>query len=114
MLFRSHDLKSYLETGRPVIITVQAWASTPAELAGDSGHYVIAIDYDDTSVYFEDPALDDSRGYIPWSELEQRWHDRDMLGRPYKRLGLAVWKDCEPVTESIIESIAMILFEDKK
>ena len=67
-----------------------------------------------SSVYFEDPALDDSRGYIPWSELEQRWHDRDMLGRPYKRLGLAVWKDCEPVTESIIESIAMILFEDKK
>lgn len=110
----NHELKAYLEDGRPVIITVQAWASTPAELAGDSGHYVIAIDYDDVNVYFEDPALDDSRGYIPWAELEQRWHDKDMLGRPYNRLGLAIWKDEQPVTESVIESIAMILFEDKK
>jgi predicted double-glycine peptidase len=109
----NQELKHYLEEGRPVVIAVQAWASTPAELAGDSGHYVIAIDYDDTNVYFEDPALDDARGYIPWQDFEDRWHDKDKTGRPYSRLGLAIWKDERPVTEAFVEAISMILFEDK-
>ena len=109
----NQELKYYLEEGHPVIIAVQAWASTPAELAGDSGHYVIAIDYDSKNVYFEDPALDDARGYIPWQDFEDRWHDKDKTGRPYRRFGLAIWKNERPVTESFVEAISMILFEDK-
>ena len=104
----NYELKAHLDMGRPVIITVQAWASTPSELAGDSGHYVIAIDYDEDNVYFEDPALDDCRGFIPWVELDSRWHDKDKNGKPFKRFGLVMWKDTKPVTESIIANAVFI------
>jgi len=106
------ELASYLRSGRPVIITVQAWATTQAELEGDSGHYVIAIDYDEENVYFEDPALDDCRGYIPWDELDSRWHDRDKTGKTYNRFGLVMWKDCKPVYESVISNVTFICVED--
>lgn len=105
----NQELKFYLENGRPVIIAIQAWASTPRELAGDSGHYVIAIDYDEDNAYFEDPALDNSRGYIPWEDMEARWYDIDKSGVPYKRFGLAIWKDSLPVLPEIVEPISMIL-----
>lgn len=107
----NQELIHYLNTGRPVIITVQAWATTPAELAGDSGHYVIAIDYDDDNVYFEDPALNGCRGYIPWDELDSRWHDKDKTGKPYNRFGLVVWKDTKPVTESVVSAVVFINFK---
>ena len=106
------ELISYLDSGRPVIITVQAWASTQAELEGDSGHYVIAIDYDSNNVYFEDPALDDCRGYIPWAELESRWHDKDKTGKKYDRFGLVIWKNTKPVYESVIQNVALIRIDD--
>jgi hypothetical protein len=105
------ELRRHLNIGRPVIVTVQAWA-TPTELKGDSGHYVIAIDYDKENVYFEDPALDDCRGYIPWKELDSRWYDKNKAGKPFKRFGLVVWKDTKPVTESIITNSVFIHFED--
>ena len=41
------------------------------------------------------------------------WHDKDKTGRPYRRFGLAIWKNERPVTESFVEAISMILFEDK-
>jgi predicted double-glycine peptidase len=106
------DLTRYLDSGRPVIITVQAWASTQAELEGDSGHYVIAIDYDENNVYFEDPALDDCRGYIPWVELNERWHDKDKTGKTYNRFGLVVWKNSKPVYKSVISNVALICVKD--
>ena len=105
------ELRRHLNIGRPVIVTVQAWA-TPAESKGDSGHYVIAIDYDKENVYFEDPALDDCRGYIPWKELDSRWYDKNKAGKPFKRFGLVVWKDTKPVSESIIPNSVFIHFED--
>lgn len=105
------ELRRHLNIGRPVIVTIQAWA-TPAELKGDSGHYVIAIDYDKENVYFEDPALDDCRGYIPWKELDSRWYDKNKAGRLFRRFGLVVWKDTKPVTEAVITNSAFIHFED--
>lgn len=106
------ELCKNLDLGRPVIITVQAWASTPAELAGDSGHYVIAIDYDDNNVYFEDPALDGCRGYIPWNELDKRWHDKDKTGKSYNRFGLVIWKNTKPVTKAVLDAVVFINSKD--
>jgi len=106
------ELKRCLNVGRPVIITVQAWASTPEELAGDSGHYVIAIDYDDKKVYFEDPALNGCRGFIPWSELHSRWHDKDKNGKCFNRFGLVMWKDSKPVKEAIVAGSVFINYAD--
>lgn len=109
----NQELKSYLEEGKPIIIVVQAWATTPAELNGDGGHYVIAIDYDEDNVYFEDPALDDARGYIPWGDLDTRWHDTDKAGKLFSRFGLVIWKDESPVMESVTEAVSLILHKDK-
>ena len=41
-----------------------------------NGHYMVVIGIDNQNVYFEDPAILGSRGYITDQEFLDRWHDQ--------------------------------------
>ncbi len=93
-------LKSYLREGLPVIMMLQAYGEdkktglpfkTYKEVLTE-GHWVVAIGFDDTGIYFEDPSLEAIRGYIPYNELVERWHDTDYDGKNVQHYGLVVWK----------------------
>jgi predicted double-glycine peptidase len=76
------DLQKSVEDGCPVIIDCQAWRdgddlSRPWKEVWDSGHYMVVIGMDDRNIYFEDPSLLGSRGFISRQEFEDRWHDVD-------------------------------------
>ena len=90
-------LKRFLDTGKPVMLMLQAWdaeGSTDGEYANewDEGHWVVAIGYDRAGVYFEDPSLAVARGFIPYDELIERWHDTGPHGVHVQRFGMAIWK----------------------
>lgn len=66
--------------GVPVIVDCQAWrspASGNASWAEDwvDGHWMVIIGLDDENVYFEDPYILGSRGFMSRQEFEERWHN---------------------------------------
>ena len=73
------DIKKFLDDETPVIIDIQAWQDEDNKVAWKDdwidGHYVVATGYDDDNIYFEDPSILGSIGYIPQIELSDRWHD---------------------------------------
>lgn len=73
------DLKSVLDKKQPVICLIQAWPERKVNFEKDweDGHYVVAIGYDATRIYFMDPSTLGHYTYIPTAEFEQRWHDTD-------------------------------------
>lgn len=77
----------------PVIVAGQAWRETEE---GDwskewlCGHYMVVIGLDDKKVYFEDPSLLGSRGFISRQEFLRRWHDMDGAGRRYEQLAIII------------------------
>ncbi len=75
------DLQQNINQGTPVIIDAQAWKNieTNSQNWTDDqvdGHYMVVIGIDNQNVYFEDPAILGSRGYIPTQEFLDRWHDQ--------------------------------------
>ena len=69
--------KTILE-GKPSIICIQAWDYLDDyKDEWDSGHYVVANGFDEDNIYFMDPSLLGTYGYIPKDELDGRWHDMD-------------------------------------
>lgn len=87
------DLESYVKSGVPVIVACQAWRDEDsAEWSKEwqCGHYMVVIGIDPEKVYFEDPSLLGSRGYIGREEFLKRWHDVDGGGRRYERLGIVI------------------------
>ena len=76
-------LRRTLDLRRPVILMIQAWGE---------GHWVVAIGHDRARIYFEDPILHASRGYLTWRELESRWHDVGFDGRRVRRYGVSLWR----------------------
>jgi predicted double-glycine peptidase len=80
------DIKASLERKQPVMVMCQAWRDedgpqTPWKDDWEDGHYMVVIGLDDSNVYFEDPSLLGSRGFISRAEFEDRWHDYDKGGR---------------------------------
>lgn len=76
------DLEESLENGIPVIVAGQAWRDgedleKPWSEVWESGHYMVVIGMDEENVYFEDPSLLGSRGFMPLEEFSDRWHDYD-------------------------------------
>lgn len=97
------DIREYLDRNIPVILAMQAWRGE--DRANDSidysksysdGHYIVAIGYSDKHMIFDDPSILSNRAYLPFDELEQRWHDEDYHGNKFEHLGLAVYGK-EPV-----------------
>ncbi|MGB7969951.1 MAG: C39 family peptidase [Methanobacterium sp.] len=74
------DLQMYVIQGIPVIVDAQAWKNNATNNQNwtddqNNSHYMIVIGIDTSNVYFEDPAILGSRGYIPNQEFLDRWHD---------------------------------------
>jgi predicted double-glycine peptidase len=90
---KMEEVKKYLDQNIPVVLVLQAWAS---HLVVDwanhwkSGHYVVAIGYDEEKVYFEDPASS-HRTFLTFEKLEERWHDVDTAGNKYDHWGMAIF-----------------------
>lgn len=74
------DLEEYLFRGIPVICSIQAYCPPKDYAKNDSGHFVVAIGYDDDNFYFMDPSIPAwhlRRGFIPRAMLDARWHDNE-------------------------------------
>jgi predicted double-glycine peptidase len=72
------DLASALKTGMTVIVDLQAWRESedkPWAETWEDGHYMVLLGMDGQNLYFEDPSLLGSRGFIPRPEFLDRWHD---------------------------------------
>src|SRR3990167_11125340 len=85
------ELIAMLDKGKPVICDIQAWGEPKEYKTKNSGHYVVAIGYDDKHIYFEDPSMKVTRGKLTYDDFIRRWHDKDINGKPFKRLGIVVW-----------------------
>ena len=72
------DLEAALASGTTVIVDLQAWRG-PTDLpwaeTWDDGHYMVLLGMDTRNLYFEDPSLLGSRGFISRGEFVERWHD---------------------------------------
>ncbi len=87
------QLKNHLKKGVPVICAMQAWGSPKQYREDESGHYVVAIGFDNKNVYFMDPAMHSgNRGFLPDEVFLRRWHDIDKHGKHFQQLGIAIWK----------------------
>ena len=90
------ELCAEIEIGRPVILAIQAHGNPKQYHKNLSGHYVVAIGYDNKNIYLEDPMLNCSRGYISKSELKKRWHDMDYREISHNHMGIIVWHTKKP------------------
>jgi predicted double-glycine peptidase len=81
---------------------LQAWASSPAENFGtdeDDGHYVVAIGFDDDHIYFEDPSIEKTRGFMRKDQFDLRWHDQEDSGEKTSHWGLVLGRPEEEAEE---------------
>lgn len=90
------DLIKLISKNIPVICAVQAHGDQKYYGENWSGHYVVAIGYNDKEIFFQDPFLEGYRAKLSYAEFVARWHDQDGNSKPYKRLGIAVWKKTKP------------------
>jgi len=74
------DLRANVQNKIPTIVAIQAWLDEypPHQdwsKIWEDGHWVIVIGLDDKNVYFEDPSLLGTRGWLTHAEFLARWHD---------------------------------------
>jgi len=87
------DLEKSIRNRVPVIVSGQAWREgddlkKPWSEVWESGHYMVIIGLDEKNVYFEDPSLLGSKGFMPRDEFQERWHDVDE--KKYLQLGIFI------------------------
>lgn len=84
------ELKKNIDKKIPTILSLKAWPEKKVDWTQDSveGHYAVAIGYDRSRIYFEDP-YKSVRTYLSFKELEIRWHSMD-AGKRYVKWGMAV------------------------
>lgn len=89
------QLQECISKGQPVICAIQAWSDKPTNYDKDweDGHYVIAVGYDKTHIYFMDPSTLGNYTYIPTPEFLQRWHDIDQRGIKLDHFGIVMTKN---------------------
>lgn len=87
------QLQGYLDSGKPVIVTIQAWGDKKYYDKLESGHYAVAIGYDDEKIYFEDPSVHRrKRGELMKDEFLDRWKDKKRDGEILNQYGIVIWK----------------------
>jgi len=93
------DLEAALARGTSVIVDLQAWRQKqdlPWSETWDDGHYMVLLGMDERNLYFEDPSLLGSLGYVPRREFLERWHDYegdpplDAKDRTYLRMAIFI------------------------
>jgi predicted double-glycine peptidase len=95
-----NQLKRELRSRKPVMLMIQAWGKQKGgggwrkDYKGiwSEGHWVVAIGFDREGIFFEDPSLQAVRGFLSYSELEERWHDVGRENEHIEHYGLALWK----------------------
>ena len=97
------DLESALQESTTVIVDLQAWREKQDlswNETWDDGHYMVLLGINEKNLYFEDPSLLGTRGFIPRREFLDRWYDYE--GSP-------------PLTEKSRKYIRTAIFiEDQK
>ena len=105
MINNTDALLGYIDRGIPVICSIQAWGDEKADYYAkdDNGHYVVAIGYDETHLYFMDSVANHEKspanpryGYLTRTEFLKRWHgDEGFKNKPevYKRNGMVIHPD---------------------
>lgn len=91
------DLLNYLNNKIPVIVWAQAWATGKGEKKDldysnyyKSGHYMVAIGYNNQGLYFQDPWLT-HRGFLTFQEMTERWHGLDKNKKKQHNIGIAIY-----------------------
>lgn len=86
------ELREFLDLGVPVICDIQAWGNHKEFKDDKHGHYVVAVGYSPTHIFFMDPVIKGSHGFLSNAEFLSRWHDIELGGAKTTRLGIAIWK----------------------
>jgi predicted double-glycine peptidase len=74
------ELQQALRAGSPVLVDFQAWPERrPGSFRNDweDGHYAVVVAIEGDTIVLEDPSLLGSRGVLPLTEFQERWHDTD-------------------------------------
>lgn len=96
-------LKKFIDDGKPVIVALQAWGDEDDYEELESGHYVVAIGYDDHHILFEDPIMKNSRGHLTHDEFCRRWIDVDTEdSKELYHFGIVIWKNSLPNKEKAL------------
>lgn len=84
-------VKKAIDKKHPVLIALQAYKSSELSYAKcwDDGHYVVAVGYNDTRIYFEDPSAF-RRTWLSYEELKERWHDMNVDGSKLHNWGCII------------------------
>lgn len=107
------DLEAGLSGGATVIVNLQAWRESnvlPWTETWEDGHYMVLLAADEHNLYFEDPSLLGSRGFIPIPEFLDRWHDYegqaplDASDRKYIRMAIFIRGD-EPAPPPVLVKV---------
>lgn len=133
------DLMDLLDEEISTIVDIQAYASDPKDYDDPSinhnGHYIAAIGYSSSApqlagqprkrirlapstvgeakeelyFYFMDPSILCRYGYLPWTELDRRWHDDEgtrKKPRPTWHMGIVIRPNGhKPIHNSVAELI---------
>ncbi len=100
--FTVEELKWCIEQGRPVICEIQAWGKPENYHKLKDGHYVIAIGFDADHIFFEEPSILASRGYLTWDEFDDRWEELETNGDHFRRSAIVIWREGRPVSERVL------------
>ncbi|MFA6317553.1 MAG: C39 family peptidase [Elusimicrobiota bacterium] len=77
------DLRSALESGKTVILAMQAWREEASRSWADeweSGHYVVLNGMDQDYVYLMDPSTEERYAFVPIAEfLERRYYQAGIV-----------------------------------
>jgi predicted double-glycine peptidase len=73
------EVEQFTAEGAPMIALVQAWRSEKGDPDSaaeewDNGHYVVVLGVDKDYVYFEDPYVRMSKGFVPRETFVDHWH----------------------------------------
>ncbi len=84
------DVFQALDDGFPVLCPIQAYSHSYWYKTIWSGHWVIAIGYNDKHIFFEDSYVKRRRTFMTHNQFEMRWFDIDWEGRYYPQLSLTI------------------------
>ena len=87
-------LQETLDNNKPLIIDIQAWGNENKYKNLTSGHYAIAVGYDDKKIYFQDPFYY-RKSYRSMSKENflKYWKDKKSDGSILNHYAIAMWKN---------------------
>ena len=72
------EVERFTASGHPMIALGQVWRSqgSKADVAEDwdNGHYIVVLGVDRDYVYFQDPYIRMSKGFVPRKTFDAHWH----------------------------------------